>query len=74
MEMFLWNFCYSDFVSDFDLMLEKKKEEAQRRRKKRKDVEILNDSDDFIAEMMKKMKEAAEVSLRSPGSHVSYNF
>ncbi len=44
-------------------MLEKKKAEAQRRRRKRKDVEIMNDSDDFIAEMMKKMKEALEVSM-----------
>lgn len=55
-------------------MLERKKAEAQRRRKKRKDVEILNDSDDFIAEMLKKMKEAVEVSIWSPGSRVSnYN-
>jgi transcription factor SPN1 len=47
-------------VSDFDIMLAKKKEEAGKRRKKRKDVDIINDNDDLIDAMVKKMKEAAE--------------
>lgn len=49
-----------DFVSDFDLMLERKKAEMARTRRKRKDGELLNDSDDIIEDMIKRMKEAAE--------------
>lgn len=53
-------FFYSDFVSDFDLMMEKKKAEMGRRRKRR-DVDIINDNDDIIMAMITQMKEAAEV-------------
>ncbi|KAJ8309878.1 hypothetical protein KUTeg_011743 [Tegillarca granosa] len=49
-----------DFVSDFDMMMAKKKEEMKKRRKKRGNVDIINDSDDLIADMIVKMKEAAE--------------
>lgn len=49
-----------DYVSDFDLMLEKKKAERQAGRRKRKDVDIINDNDDLIADMVQKMKMAAE--------------
>ncbi|PIK37907.1 hypothetical protein BSL78_25257 [Apostichopus japonicus] len=49
----------SDFVSDFDLMMEKKKAEMGRRRKRR-DVDIINDNDDIIMAMITQMKEAAE--------------
>ncbi len=52
----------SDFVSDFDLMLERKKEEMRKRRRKRKDVDIINDNDDLIDDMIRRMKVAAEVS------------
>lgn len=38
----------------------KKKAEMQKRRKKRKDFDLINDSDDLIAEMINKMKVAAE--------------
>ncbi|XP_076096303.1 uncharacterized protein LOC143067132 isoform X2 [Mytilus galloprovincialis] len=50
-----------DFVSDFDLMIERKKAE-QRRQKGRKKNEghLINDNDDLIADMICKMKEAAE--------------
>lgn len=47
-------------VSDFDLMMAKKKEENQKRRRKRKDFDLINDSDDLIADMINKMKVAAE--------------
>ena len=50
------------FVSDFDLMMAKKKEEMQRQRRKRKDVDLINDNDDLIADLIVKMKEAANVS------------
>ena len=50
-----------EFVSDFDMMMAKKKEEMSKRRKKRKDFDLINDSDDLIAEMINKMKVAAEV-------------
>ncbi|XP_033759333.1 IWS1-like protein [Pecten maximus] len=48
------------FVSDFELMMMKKKEENRKNRKKRKDFDIINDNDDLIVDMIKKMKEAAE--------------
>lgn len=47
------------FVSDFDLMMQKKKEEMQRQRRKRKDVDLINDNDDLIADLIVRMKEAA---------------
>ncbi|XP_061180118.1 protein IWS1 homolog [Saccostrea echinata] len=50
----------SDMVSDFDLMLMRKKEEMRKRKKRRRDVDIINDNDDLIADMIVKMKEAAE--------------
>jgi len=49
-----------DFVSDFDLMLEKKKEQNRLKRRRKKDVDIINDNDDIIAAMLKQMKDAAE--------------
>lgn len=49
------------FVSDFDLMMQKKKEEMSRQRRKRKDVDLINDNDDLIADLIVKMKEAANV-------------
>ncbi|XP_029640884.1 IWS1-like protein [Octopus sinensis] len=49
-----------DFVSDFDVMLEKKKAERQGNRRRRKDIDIINDNDDLIADMVQKMKVAAE--------------
>ena len=44
-------------------MLEKKKAEMSKRRKKKKDIDILNDNDDMISEMIRKMKEVAEVKI-----------
>lgn len=49
----------ADFVSDFDMMMEKKKAEMGRRRKRR-DVDIINDNDDIVMAMITQMKEAAE--------------
>ena len=48
-------------MSDFDVMMQKKKEEMRRNRRKRKDADMINDNDDLIADMITKMKEAAEV-------------
>ena len=59
----------SDLVYDFDIMMQKKREENYRRRK-RKNIDIINDSDDVIAEMISQMKQAAEVSFL-PKLHVS---
>ncbi len=52
---------FRDFISDFDLMIEKKKEERQKQRRRRKDIDMINDNDDLIADMIGKMKVAAEV-------------
>ncbi|XP_047131093.1 protein IWS1 homolog isoform X1 [Hydra vulgaris] len=49
-----------NFVSDFDLMLQKKKEMNKMKRRSKKDFEVINDNDDIIDSMIKKMKEAAE--------------
>lgn len=43
-------------------MLMRKKEEMRKRKKRRRDVDIINDNDDLIADMIVKMKEAAEVT------------
>ncbi|KAG8277706.1 Transcription factor iws1 [Homalodisca vitripennis] len=47
------------FASDFELMLLKKKEENTKRRK-RKDIDIINDNEDIIAQLLSDMKHAAE--------------
>ena len=47
-------------VYDFDIMLQKRKEINSRRRR-RKNVDIINDSDDIIAELIQEMKQAADV-------------
>ena len=52
-------------VSDFDAMLEKRKSEMSKRRRKKKDIDILNDNDDMISDMIRRMKEAAEVSTET---------
>lgn len=49
----------NDTLSDFDRMLARKKEE-QTRRRKRKDIGIINDNDDIIAQLLSDMKGAAE--------------
>lgn len=49
-----------NFVSDFDLMMARKKEEQGNRRRRRKDFDIINDSDDLIADLIVKMKMAAD--------------
>lgn len=47
-------------MSDFDLMMQKKRDEQSKRRK-RKDIDIINDNDDIIAQLLSDMKFAAEV-------------
>lgn len=54
-----------EFISDFDVMMMKKKEEMQKRRRKRKDYDLINDSDELIADMINKMKIAAEVCIQA---------
>lgn len=51
---------YSGMVYDFDIMLQRRKEINSRRRR-RKNVDIINDSDDIIAELIQEMKQAADV-------------
>ena len=50
-------------MSDFDRMMQRRKDEMAKKRKKRKDTEAINDSDDLIAELIQKMKAAAEASF-----------
>lgn len=50
----------NDFIYDFDLMLAKRKEQNARNRRRKNNSDIINDSDDFIADLITKMKQAAE--------------
>lgn len=58
--MYLFIFSHNDGLSDFEAMLQRKKEEQSRRRK-RKDIDIINDNDDIIAQLLQDMRHAAEV-------------
>lgn len=53
----------NDGLSDFEAMLQRKREEQSKRRK-RKDIDIINDNDDIIAQLLADMRNAAEVSAR----------
>ena len=57
-----------EFVSDFDLMMERKKEMTKKKRR-RKDVDIINDNDDLIVEMVRKMREVAEEDRQMNQQH-----
>lgn len=50
-------------MSDFDLMLQRKKDEMRKRRRRRRDVDIINDNDDLIDDLIRRMMEAAEVRI-----------
>lgn len=62
MEDHNFNTFRSDGLSDFELMLQRKKDEKSGKRK-RKDIDIINDNDDIIAQLLADMKTAAEVSI-----------
>jgi transcription factor SPN1 len=49
-----------DKVWDFDVMMQKKKEERGKQRRRKKDDYAINNSDDLIAELIERMKNAAE--------------
>lgn len=51
-------------VYDFDIMMAKKKEEDSRRRRRR-NYEIINDNDDFIADMINQMKTAVDEDMEA---------
>ena len=64
-------------MSDFDEMMARKKEERQSSRRRKRNVDIINDSDDLIVDMLRRMKEAAEVSKVTPGGvnyHSTFSF
>lgn len=48
-------------ASDFDEMMARKKEERSNNRRRKRNVDIINDNDDLIMDMLKRMREAAEV-------------
>ncbi|KAI2801869.1 hypothetical protein RDWZM_000673 [Blomia tropicalis] len=50
----------SGIVYDFDIMLQRRKEMNSKRRGRRKNVDIINDSDDIIAELIHEMRQAAD--------------
>lgn len=60
-----------DGLSDFEAMLLRKKEEGGRRRK-RKDIDIINDNDDIIAQLLSDMRYAAEVGGKSMCQKVNF--
>lgn len=53
----------SEGVSDFEAMLQRKRDDQSRKRK-RKDIDIINDNDDIIAQLLMDMRNAAEDDRR----------
>lgn len=49
-----------DFVNDFDKMMAKKKEEGGKHRRRKNNVDIINDNEELIAIIVRKMREAAD--------------
>lgn len=65
--------CFSmDFMSDFDMMLQRKKSMSGKRRRNRDGGTFISDADDVVSAMIVKMNEAAEVSF--PGSRDTLKF
>uniref|UniRef100_UPI00398E4410 protein IWS1 homolog isoform X2 n=1 Tax=Pristiophorus japonicus TaxID=55135 RepID=UPI00398E4410 len=50
----------SEFVSDFEVMLQKKKDQNRKRRRNRDGGTFISDADDVVSAMITKMNEAAE--------------
>lgn len=48
------------FVNDFDMMMAKKKEEGGKMRRRKNNVDIINDNEEHIAVIVKRMRMAAE--------------
>ncbi|KAJ7410032.1 Protein IWS1 like protein [Pitangus sulphuratus] len=63
---------HMDFMSDFDMMLQRKKSMSGKRRRNRDGGTFISDADDVVSAMIVKMNEAAEVS--SPGSKGTLKF
>lgn len=61
-----------DFMSDFDMMLQRKKSMSGKRRRNRDGGTFISDADDVVSAMIVKMNEAAEVSF--PGSKDTLKF
>lgn len=71
-QQMLW-LCFSmDFMSDFDMMLQRKKSMSGKRRRNRDGGTFISDADDVVSAMIVKMNEAAEVSF--PGSKDTLKF
>lgn len=51
-----------DFLSDFEMMLQRKKSMCGKRRRNRDGGTFISDADDVVSAMIVKMNEAAEVS------------
>lgn len=50
-----------DFLSDFEMMLQRKKSMSGKRRRNRDGGTFISDADDVVSAMIMKMNEAAEV-------------
>lgn len=50
-----------DFLSDFEMMLQRKKNMCGKRRRNRDGSTFISDADDVVSAMIVKMNEAAEV-------------
>lgn len=50
-----------DFLSDFEMMLQRKKSMSGKRRRNRDGGTFISDADDVVSAMIVKMNEAAEV-------------
>lgn len=59
-----------DFMSDFDMMLQRKKSLSGKRRRNRDGGTFISDADDVVSAMIVKMNEAAEVRFLAFKVHV----
>lgn len=72
--LYMTRFCVvlsMDFLSDFEMMLQRKKSLSGKRRRNRDGGTFISDADDVVSAMIGRMNEAAEV--KSGETHIKYN-
>lgn len=63
-----------DFLSDFEMMLQRKKSMSGKRRRNRDGGTFISDADDVVSAMIVKMNEAAEVRWLTSGFIFSFSY
>lgn len=63
-----------DFLSDFEMMLQRKKSMSGKRRRNRDGGTFISDADDVVSAMIVKMNEAAEVRWLTSSFIFSFSY